>query len=1830
MRNLRKFLTRGWISGTTKRRRSATRRRANGSLGRQLTSEALERRELLAGDLWENDLHNYHTAYDVNRDYKITAGDALAVLHELARVGVSGEAAADSSYQTFPDTNDDGILSASDALGVINALGRGEGVGELAEFFLTPRTADDQEITQVNGEYNIPVGEKFTLEVGYADLRGGTDATGAFQIRADIIANLPDYIVPVMTETQRFRFDETAFTDPSLTSITFTQEGTGVTYVADAADWQTNSFFQVLNAMTEFGYTFGTDYEYTPGLTFSDGDQGFLIQWIGDSYDDVDVPDINVSVQQSGGALIEASMTEFSPYLAGPDGIMGTSDDVPNSDAVQFNLDLGVRTWSSFYLATGGNVDDPWFTDLNTGEFDTQRDGGVDLNGQAFGPRPGFIELGGVGQLNPGGVKAADPGFVGASLNDAFSIPVKIVQPVQGLILNVTPSFLTEVESVLLYNRVPPGPLTPAEVILDSYDGVNPPTDNGVQGAVAYAIINGIGENRDPEVSSPITQTFTQNDSQTNVDLLEFASDPDNNTLSVDADSVTFTGDLSGILVSGNEAIVDPGLYSSLAASESEVITISYNIVDGAGGSVAQTATITINGLNDDATGITGDTTGSVTEDEVTTFVATGSLTVADIDNGESEVQPQTDVSGVYGDFSINAAGSWSYTLNNSDPVVQALAAGDAPTETFSVVSKDGTFSVDVIITVNGTNDAPTIGAPVTATFSEEEDVTPVDLLTGASDVDQGDVLNVANYVVTSGNAVGVTQDGNNVDVDPGAYSFLEDGQSEVVVLNYDIVDGNGGSVGQTATITITGVSNFSPVVTVEVGDADTGAVTEQVNVTGDQGTVLTASGTLSFTDQDPDDTHTVSTAETGTGYIGTFSATLTPAVNGLDGEVAWSFSATDADLDELSDGEQRQQVYDVTVTDSNGGTGVRQVIITLNGENDQPQIANPINRTFNSLLSDEDIDLVSAGLDIDGDVLTVETGSVSVGGGDASGVTVDEASGLVTVNPAAYDSLLPGETEVVEVAYTLVDGNGGSVEHTATLTFNGVNDPPVPGPAISETFTQNDGVTTVSLITGATDPDNDPLTVANVSFNPAAPAGLQIVNGDSVEVTPSAYVSLNAGEQAVVEINYVIDDGAGNQTAPQTATITITGLNDSATITGDTTGGVVEDTAVTDGQLTANGVLSVNDVDNGQALFSTSVTGQAGNIGSLEITEAGLWSYSVQNDLQAIQQLADGAQITDEFTVESVDGTAVQNIVITITGVNDIAVISGNNEGGVTEDASNPTLSTSGNLAITDTDAGEAVFSTSVDGVDTPLGNLTIDASGAWNYTLDNTLAAVQQLPEGAQLVDKFEVESFDGETTETITVTITGVNDVPVFGGDTQGQVTEDDNTTLSTSGTLTINDVDTGESLVDTSVSSGVTLGSLTVDSNGAWTYTVDNSLDDIQALVDGEQITEIFTITSIDGSETQAVTIIINGNNDAPEANPDERLALRDDATGILIDALSNDNAGAAGLENQTLTLVSIDNLTETPDPTFEGTQGGSATIENGEIRYIPNTGFEGTATILYTISDGSLTAQGTVTIDVVDFVPSTLSGYVFIDHVENFRDVRDKGADPIRDGIKDEDEKGFASVRIKLVSDNNYTNSPIEREVLTDSEGNFEFTNVVPGEYKVVYEHPEQVRYEGPGEYDVSIPALGDVQRSDLNFGLIGTKGAAMSSVGLLASSYLRTNATIAQISDGGREGGLVCLDETGQQSFIVLGSGFEGIEFAELELNATKDAALLTLLTEAGELRSTILTDEYFVLSNDQCGIQFFGGMNDHFFTENGSTDGTTFDNTRTAVEDYQDNNNEE
>ena len=294
MRNLRTLFSNRFKSGAKKRRRSAMRSRGLSSTGRLLSSESLEKRELLAGDVVENGYHNYHTPYDVNADYRITAMDALVVLNKLQDLHVSGESISGSDEEShYPDVNNDGRLSASDALGVINAIGRGEGVNdEVVEMFLSVRDANDQAIApDLAGEYNIPVGEKFFVEIAYSDLRTPQEAKGAYQIRADVTANLPDYLVPVMSETQRLRFDQEASTSANLQSVTFTQDG--VTYVAPAGSWQANPIFEVVNAMTTFGYEnpfFGQNPDYTlDQVSFTDDDYGFVIHWFGDDFDDVDV-----------------------------------------------------------------------------------------------------------------------------------------------------------------------------------------------------------------------------------------------------------------------------------------------------------------------------------------------------------------------------------------------------------------------------------------------------------------------------------------------------------------------------------------------------------------------------------------------------------------------------------------------------------------------------------------------------------------------------------------------------------------------------------------------------------------------------------------------------------------------------------------------------------------------------------------------------------------------------------------------------------------------------------------------------------------------------------------------------------------------------------------------------------------------------------------------------------------------------------------------------------------------------------------------------------------------------------------------------------------------------------------------------------------------------------------------------------------------------------------------------------------------------------------------------------------------------------------------------
>ncbi len=101
--------------------------------------------------------------------------------------------------------------------------------------------------------------------------------------------------------------------------------------------------------------------------------------------------------------------------------------------------------------------------------------------------------------------------------------------------------------------------------------------------------------------------------------------------------------------------------------------------------------------------------------------------------------------------------------------------------------------------------------------------------------------------------------------------------------------------------------------------------------------------------------------------------------------------------------------------------------------------------------------------------------------------------------------------------------------------------------------------------------------------------------------------------------------------------------------------------------------------------------TPSADALGSLTIDADGNWTYNVANG--DVQYLGEGETKVEIFTVASVDGTT-HTVTITITGVNDAAVITGTDSGAVTEDASPDVLTDSGTLTVTDVDgADEAKF---------------------------------------------------------------------------------------------------------------------------------------------------------------------------------------------------------------------------------------------------------------------------------------------------------------------------------------------------------------------------------------------------------------------------------------------------------------------------------------------------------------------------------------------------------
>ena len=966
---------------------------------------------------------------------------------------------------------------------------------------------------------------------------------------------------------------------------------------------------------------------------------------------------------------------------------------------------------------------------------------------------------------------------------------------------------------------------------------------------------------------------------------------------------------------------------NALAQGQTATDVFSYTISDLAGETSTATLSIDVAGTNDPAE-ISGVAQGTVIENADPISVP-NDLDATDVDNTDDSFRVVANgavpTANRYGTYAVNAAGEWTYTLDNGNAAVNALGASDRLSDSFTVFTEDGTAKT-VHITIIGANDAPE-AEDQTFTIGQNGALDRIAL--AQSDVDAGDQLSDVLAIIDpkpksppkdgSDALVFIDENESNTTFQPsggsglltnhddgtfsfdtdGDYEFLGEGESIDVDFTYTVRDQAGETATASVTITIEG-ENDAPVTLGSSWTIPEDFTFSTAGVTGfdpddnDPVTFIVIDGPAhaAFFELDP--------------VLGTFVYTPEADFNGAD---SFTFKANDGRID----------------------SNISTVSFNVTPVNDAAVITGDVQGTVGEDAVPDTVsgDLDATDVDNDDDVFqAVAIGAATANGYGTYGVT---ASGVWTYTldngNAAVNALNALDTLSDSFTVFAEDGTAQIVD----ITITGANDAPV---AVDQMFTigQNgslDRIALDQLDVDAGDHLTDVLTVENPNaksskqrfvdyeeneagdtFQPQRFHGLLSNHDDGTFSfdTNGDFEFIGEGETFDVEFTYIVEDQAG-ETATATVTIAIEGENDAPT-TRDTTRTIQEEHPGLIG-----GVVR-EDPDDNDVLTVILVEGPA-HAAFFEFNAVhASFTYAPEADFNG----------TDSFTYKANDGRVDSNIstvTFNVTPVNDAAVITGLAQGTVVEDAVPNTVS--GDLDAADVDNTDDVFQAVANGATTNgYGTYAVDAAGVWTYTLDNGNAAVDALNALDVLTDSFTVLSEDG-TAQTVDITINGADDGPVAADDvgsateaggvangTPGSNAADnvlDNDT-SVSGSLEVAGIRTGNvEGSGTAGTLGVALagqyGTLTMQADGSYIYVVNDTDPEVQALnVTGANtsLTDTFNYTTSDGSltDTAVLAITINGANDAPTAQPlTLYVKTGESVDGVLVggDVDGNDDAGS---------------------------------------------------------------------------------------------------------------------------------------------------------------------------------------------------------------------------------------------------------------------------------------------------------------------------------------------
>ena len=428
------------------------------------------------------------------------------------------------------------------------------------------------------------------------------------------------------------------------------------------------------------------------------------------------------------------------------------------------------------------------------------------------------------------------------------------------------------------------------------------------------------------------------------------------------------------------------------------------------------------------------------------------------------------------------------------------------------------------------------------------------------------------------------------------------------------------------------------------------------------------------------------------------------------------------------------------------------------------------------------------------------------------------------------------------------------------------------------------------------------------------------------------------------------VDDGQGG-TATQDVTVTLTGSNDVPVIT------VVDvDAAITDGgTLKDTGSIKFADLDladrptaskvtksvaaklaNGttelpltgaqkaaiEAAFSIKAADANANKGTID------WAYDIAAD--DLKFLAKGEVVTAVFTITVDDGqggTATQDVTVTLTGSDDVPVITIVDIVGAITDGVK--LTDAGSITFADLDLTDrptasevtksvtalradkttslALSSTQQQAIEAAFSISAADMNannGTINWTYDIAAKDVEFLAKDEVVTAVFTITVDDGQggkVTQDVSVTLTGSNDGPVISIDAPADFIEQTDAAvqdLTQSGQVHFGDVDLTDSInisfasnkdikwtradntlvadLPTGLAGALvkafTTGADSQPHEGQIPWTYNASALNLDFLNAGDTITFSYTVTvtdSQDATASQVVTIRLLGTNDAPE-------------------------------------------------------------------------------------------------------------------------------------------------------------------------------------------------------------------------------------------------------------------------------------------------------------------------------------------------------------------------